>query len=286
MFAAGPVATAVTLAVAEPVTLAITALRGGAAGAAWTPAELTSLALWLDADDAGTITLNGSNVSQWSDKSGNARHAVQATAAYQPLYSAAGFNGKPTVRFNQNFLLETAAQFPLIARSVFLVVKETTEKSNSGVLSVRPASGPFNDWNRLDAVAYETGTISEQFAVYSGNYTITPGPGGLASGIYGEVKAAGTGTLFINGASAGNDTAFTEPAALSGGGYVLGARWISGAVSFTSLGLDGDIAEVVYVGATVSTDDRQKLEGYLAHKWALTANLPADHPYKTAPPTA
>ena len=31
---------------------------------AWTPASLPSLALWLDADDAGTITLNGTDVSQ------------------------------------------------------------------------------------------------------------------------------------------------------------------------------------------------------------------------------
>jgi hypothetical protein len=35
----------------------------------------------------------------------------------------------------------------------------------------------------------------------------------------------------------------------------------------------------------LSTTDRQKLEGYLAHKWGLAANLPADHPYKSAAPT-
>ena len=35
----------------------------------------------------------------------------------------------------------------------------------------------------------------------------------------------------------------------------------------------------------LSTGNRQKLEGYLAHKSGLTANLPADHPYKTTPPT-
>lgn len=63
----------------------------------WTPALLgASLALWLDADDASTITLNGSNVSQWDDKSGNNRHASQATAANQPAYLTTGFNGKPT----------------------------------------------------------------------------------------------------------------------------------------------------------------------------------------------
>lgn len=59
---------------------------GGAAKRLWTPAQLTT-SVWLDAADASTITLNGSTVSQWNDKSGNARNAVQATTAYQPLYA-------------------------------------------------------------------------------------------------------------------------------------------------------------------------------------------------------
>jgi hypothetical protein len=42
---------------------------------------------------------------------------------------------------------------------------------------------------------------------------------------------------------------------------------------------------VIAVGETLSTADRQKLEGYLAHKWGLKANLPVDHPFKSTPPT-
>jgi hypothetical protein len=59
---------------------------GGSARRLWTPAQLTT-SLWLDAADASTITLNGSTVSQWNDKSGNSRNAVQATTTYQPLYA-------------------------------------------------------------------------------------------------------------------------------------------------------------------------------------------------------
>jgi hypothetical protein len=54
----------------------------------WNPAQLgADLALWLDADDASTITLNGSTVAQWDDKSGNGKHMVQATASAQPTYT-------------------------------------------------------------------------------------------------------------------------------------------------------------------------------------------------------
>jgi hypothetical protein len=28
----------------------------------------------------------------------------------------------------------------------------------------------------------------------------------------------------------------------------------------------------------------EKAEGYLAHKWGLTANLPSDHPFKNVSP--
>jgi len=46
----------------------------------------------------------------------------------------------------------------------------------------------------------------------------------------------------------------------------------------------GDLCEVVITTTTLSTADSERLEGYLAHKWGLTANLPAGHPYKTTPP--
>jgi len=54
--------------------------------------------------------------------------------------------------------------------------------------------------------------------------------------------------------------------------------------------LDGQAAEFFVVGAlpgTGGTDitEFEKAEGYLAHKWGLTANLPADHPYINSAPT-
>ena len=46
----------------------------------------------------------------------------------------------------------------------------------------------------------------------------------------------------------------------------------------------GQLAEVTIFSATLSTSDRQKMEGYYAWKYALTANLPAGHPYKNVAP--
>jgi hypothetical protein len=67
----------------------------------FSPSELGNLSYWLDADDATTITKDGSNkVSAWNDKSGNAKHATMATASRQPTYVASDsvLNGKPSIK--------------------------------------------------------------------------------------------------------------------------------------------------------------------------------------------
>ncbi|MFM6187855.1 MAG: hypothetical protein ACKPEQ_31335, partial [Dolichospermum sp.] len=85
-------------------------------GAAWTPAQIPT-ALWLDAADASTITLNGSTVSQWNDKSGNGRNATQATASLQPAYNATGINGKPALVADANDFLATNGNFVSLSQT-------------------------------------------------------------------------------------------------------------------------------------------------------------------------
>jgi hypothetical protein len=64
------------------------------------PTNYSGLKLWLDASDTSTITLNGSDVSQWDDKSGTGNHATQGTAANQPEYVTSAQNGLNGVRFD------------------------------------------------------------------------------------------------------------------------------------------------------------------------------------------
>jgi hypothetical protein len=45
-----------------------------------------------------------------------------------------------------------------------------------------------------------------------------------------------------------------------------------------------DIAEIVFYKSALSLSNREKIEGYLAWKWGLQANLPSNHPYKNATP--
>lgn len=65
------------------------------------PSSISSLALWLDADDPSTITLDGSNnVETWSDKSGNARHVTQSNVTKRPSLSS--LYGRTALLFDGN----------------------------------------------------------------------------------------------------------------------------------------------------------------------------------------
>ena len=63
----------------------------------WTPSNnVQPISIWLDASDSNTITL-ASGISQWDDKSGNNRNAIQGTGTSQPSYTNT-LNGKGTSR--------------------------------------------------------------------------------------------------------------------------------------------------------------------------------------------
>jgi len=249
MFAAGPVATAVTLAVAEPVTLAITALRGGAP-AAWTPAELTDLALWLDAADSSTITLNGSTVSQWDDKSGNNNNASQATATLQPSLSG------------NDIIFDGADDGFNLTSQVLGEMYIYTVARGSGYL--------FSDVD--DRIIYTNSDL-----IYWASET-----GGILSGLtvsgYDDAQSQITEEFYNN-----VDTATT---ALNGQDSLTGTFQSDFSISRIGLKWDDPTGISTWNGAineiVIATDnaDRQKLEGYLAWKWGLAENLPNDHPYR------
>lgn len=64
------------------------------------PRTVSGLYLWLDGANANSVTLNGGNVSEWRDSSGNGRHFAQSTSGAQPTYTTAGQNGRNCLTFD------------------------------------------------------------------------------------------------------------------------------------------------------------------------------------------
>ena len=218
----------------------------------WLPTDLgADLALWLDADDVATISLSGSNVVQWNDKSGNdpPRNATQGTAADQPTYKAtdAVLGGKPSVGAPSPAGTVGVVAPSLTAQTLFFVMAYGT-----GVETVFPSG------------AYPT--------VFSG-----PGANGLERGGMGTSgtddwfnSAVWAPFPFRNGATTTSTVALPMPASIlrfEGPSAVTQSWGIGHNRATAGRSWAGPIGEVVALTGVLSDEDRQKLEGYLAWKW-------------------
>jgi hypothetical protein len=245
----------------------------------WRPTEITT-ALWLDAEDTSTITLNGATVSQWADKSGNGRNAVQATAANQPTYNATGLNSKPTLTADTTkFLVANATGFSGGPNLWVIAVATMNSATQSYGRLVAISAPPLDDFNAVSTtVAILRNDAANSVAAYrvaiKSQVAVSLSTPSILESVYDSVNH----TMYLNGtagtpvASTGN---FTTTPTIALFTYL---------VSPTVAGWSGNCSEVIIGDSALSTDNRQKLEGYLAWKWGLQAGLPVGHPYKNTPP--
>jgi hypothetical protein len=275
----------------------------------WNP-SMISTALWLDAADAGTVTTVSGAVSQWNDKSGNGRNATQGTAGNRPVYQASAQNGLNAVRFtaasSHSLSAGTTSTWNFLhngnSSSVFIVARVRSTGDNPNAVHCYLSTGgaasgnigyyityddtaPFSRNNALlaraaNAAAGGSGTYSVSDST---NDKITPGTYHIISSYVDadNATAANRNAGRIDGSAAFGSNVSTTAPSTSNSTYAL---TLGRDLVVTSLDFTGDICEVLIFNTQPDTLDRQKLEGYLAHKWGLGANLPVGHPYKTIGP--
>jgi len=240
----------------------------------WTPTELTNLEAWYDADDATTITESGGAVSQWNDKSGNSRHVVQATGADQPTTSAETLNSKnvlswPDVGNDKRLVWDGAGSNNW--QDVYVVLRYDRNGTN------------FVAYNSIFTSANNTGTGTGIGAMgNSGGTSLYTADTWTDVCYLDGTSVASPFVLMTDIYSSASVVSFSANSAISVDGITIGCD--RDAIA-SGRGWSGIIAEVVVCSSQLGASDRQKVEGYLAHKWGLEANLPAGHPYKSAAPT-
>jgi hypothetical protein len=92
------------------------------------------LSLHLDAALPATAVRDGSNyVSQWTDKSGNQRHMVQATQGNKPLYLPTGLGGLGALQFDgsASFMTFSDQTLAYIAGRSFTVIYVASKPANA-----------------------------------------------------------------------------------------------------------------------------------------------------------
>ena len=269
------------------------------------PSDLSDLELWLDAKDESSVAHSSNAVSQWSDKSGNNKHVTQGTAASKPTFSTNGLNSMPTLSFdgtndflNRNDANPTLGSTDLDSRtggdtwSVFVVGQggaNTVHQGGGGRSSTFIGKGggigsggtfalgllTHNGANSALSTPrwfVQQNGFSGSGAEANNNWT----PGAINSpvvigAIWDGSVTTGTlnGSAFLNSGPIG--TASNQNSELR-----------IGAISSTYGNCK--ISEVLIFDTALSTADREKIEGYLAHRWSLTSSLPVSHPFKEVIP--
>lgn len=254
-------------------------------GRLWTP-DLARPALWLDAADASTVSV-ATGVSEWRDKSGNGRHFTQTTTANQPAYNRNGINGLGSISFDptNDALQRTpeawAFQYPITAFIVFRAAAFTN--SYNSLFEFYTASAPTTaGWSNLiksngKSAIYAANTAGAQpnydgtgVATYVTNRTY------IFTGIHQNNSLVGLQNGNTDGSNSGSYTLRTN---LGTSPFCIGSS------PLFSRYTNWQIGEVIITNnAALSTSDRLKVEGYLAWKWGIAADIVTSSPFLNRPP--
>ena len=199
------------------------------------PRSIVGCALWLDGAD--TATMNSTpTVTSWTDKSGQG-YTVTGTATYSA--GTMTFNGT-----NQAFS-NTSYVFPSNAYSMFAVYSNTTAPGATSYMNVVYGSGGYpmvgvygsSKFVSARSVVANTGALSPNVAASNVLVSATYTPS--------------TFSPFINGSA---ETTLAGTTLAATGLYVGGPTNYFG----------GSISEILVYSATLTSTQRQSIEGYLA----------------------
>ncbi len=232
----------------------LNAAASSAATAGFSPLSL-SPALWLDAglsplfqDSAGTVpaTADGDPVGYWGDKSGNANHATQATAAARVTLKLAVQNGLPVLRFDG---ADDRLGTPDLTVTDFTAVFVVRQTGDNALLGTAAANTPqLRIGNPADKLMYFDG------ANFPNSTTLDPAQGNWSA------------LAFVRG---GSTVAFYQDDQARGSGASGGAQTFNqlGAFFGAVLPLNGDLAAVLFFPVALAAADLTLVFDYLRSRW-------------------
>lgn len=270
-----------------------------ALGDLWTPLNMAVVPqIYLDAQDSVVTDVSGfaSAISNLGAM-GASGDFVQGNADSRPAILAAELNGKRVLRFDglNDVLLGDTAQQKDILRNTgagwsFEVIKKRT---------IDPSGGP----NRF-VFDCRNGTGAQRMITHAGNPTagnenkplmlVRRADGGsLGALVSPETSASyqmrlfhmsyssGRGDIYIDGALSVSNVSLTDAGNTSNTASTVSIK-IGGFGA--SSAADIDMVAIIIDRIELSAGDIDRLFGWAAHKYGLTANLPGDHPYKSVAP--
>jgi len=250
----------------------------------WSPA-MVATAAWFDAADPTTLTPATGAVSLWQDKSANQNHASQSTASRRPstgTHTIGGLNAIAFDPFNDQHL--AAAHHSSLnldttgGANLFAVLHHSGYVNRGSGLNSIVSKGPLLVAGAAYGIRLNT---DNKLPFKAGDeWTCTP-PDNLTSRdlLYSGTRDDSTGTAatFINGLHRATATS-TAISSNNSSPLILGGESAITRCAAVRIG------ELLILPGAIAPEHRQKIEGYLAHKWSLQESLPAGHRHQSSPP--
>jgi hypothetical protein len=252
------------------------------------PDDLDNLAYWFDASDTANMTLS-SGVQQWLARAGTGQFD-QATAGSRPTHSATGRNGRPAVSGDgtiRHMIASNMSAWP--DENEVETMFALAFCPNTAALEFRCIYGHGSSSTKVrqllkrdtnggstqqDKAGFTSGTAGTD------TFVTTPAPTmlGVDTIVMALVKPA-TIDVIVNGQYTAQKTGLTYDSDGNTGGALFKFPF-GGTTGYWP----GSAQDIFGYSDELTTLERQKNEGYLAHRWGVSGLLAAGHPYKTLGP--
>lgn len=220
-------------------------LRPRASG--FNPKSIAGLQLWLDGADSSTITLNGTNVSAWSDKSGKGNNFAQPTASQQPSFTSSARNGRSAVYVNSNNTISGPTGFSFAQPTTWFLAFQAPTSSGS--------------WSIFDgdtARQHVFGNSQTEMRMFAGSSPVVATI--VGSSWYVAI-------LTYSGTSSTHRISTRTASTVSAGTNSITAPRVG-----SSAGIRGNLGEIGVFNRAISQTEAEAMLKYLGTKWAVTVS--------------
>ena len=233
--------------------------------ASFSPTSITGLRLWIDGNDASTITSSGGLISQINDKSGQNNHIVQATGSRQPTYDGTA----KSINFDGGDWLDRAS-FGMFNNGSVTCFAVTSDRVfvNADTLFAETGTSDFYTFQRLTG----SGSTSSQIRVNAvtllndiplNGTNLVP----TAKHIQTYKDTGSLITYYENGVVGSSPQTYTRLISATMDRFALGGRIQNGADDRT---INAKVYELLIYFGALSNSDINLIGNYLNTKWSVS----------------